>query len=123
MSSYYDETADVYSESVRKARKEHWCRACQETIRIGDYYSVTAIVGDGNACAYKRCMRCQKIHLHLRSLSTPGDGFWPDERLNCGEEYKQHWGAEPPEEIAALAFKTADEIQEEVRASRGKETA
>lgn len=113
MSSYYDETADVYSESVRKARKEHGCDACLETIRVGDYYHVIGIVYDGRAHSYKRCERCQRIHLHLRTLPDRMDEVWPNERLDCGEEYTKHWGKEPPPEIAELAFATPEQLQAE----------
>jgi hypothetical protein len=102
MSVPYDEAADVYSEREPKARKEHMCCACKETIRVGDKYSRTAVIYDRSARTYIRCLRCQRIHEHLRTL---GDGeLWPDERLACGEEYTEHWGKEPPDAIAALAF-------------------
>jgi hypothetical protein len=111
MSHAYDETYDVYNESARRARKQHQCDACHETIRAGDLYHVISIVFDGDASSIKRCVRCQRIHLHLRELE-PGE-MWPNEKLACGEEYREHWGREPPEEIAALAFMTADEMQRE----------
>lgn len=109
MSHYSDESYDVYNESARRARKEHKCDACKETVRKGDLYHVIGAVFEGGAESFKRCVRCQRIHLHLRELA-PGE-MWPDEKLACGEEYRQHWGREPPEEIAALAFATADEMQ------------
>jgi hypothetical protein len=37
--------------------------------------------------------------------------MWPDEKLSCGEEYEKHWGCPPPDEIAALAFATPQELQ------------
>jgi hypothetical protein len=65
------------------------------------YWSI-AWVFDGRAQGAKRCERCQTIHKHLR---VKGDGdMWPAEQLDCGEEYAAHWGKEPPEDIAALAF-------------------
>lgn len=101
MSHCVDERYAVYSETRRRAIKTHKCSACKETIQRGHTYHVIAIIFEGVE-SLKRCERCQKIHLHLRGL---GDGdMWPDERLNCGEEYKEHWGREPPPDIAALAF-------------------
>lgn len=113
MSGYVDGPAAVYDEACRKARKEHTCCACEETIRPGDYYHLTTVINDGLVVRYKRCVRCQRIHVHLREL---GDydcdgGVWPDEELSCGQDYEQHWGKPPPTEIAALAFATADEMQ------------
>lgn len=115
MSGDVDEIAAAGSEVLRKARKEHCCTACKETIRVGDYYFVISMVHDGSASSWKRCWRCQKMHLHLRTLGDPGEQIWPDEQLDCGEEYEQHWGFPPPAEIAALAFVTAEEMREEAR--------
>lgn len=116
MSSYCTDRAEVYDDSIRKAKKQHRCCACRELIRVGDYYSLTTVIGDGEVSAYKRCCRCQAIHLHLRDVSrSDGNDIWPQERLDCGEEYKAHWGVEPPAEIASLAFVSADEMQARVR--------
>ncbi len=102
MSRSCDETYDVYVEQPRTAAKAHVCDACHETITRGARYFSIHMVYDGDVETIKRCARCQAIHVHLRGL---GDGdMWPDERLNCGEDYSEHWGVEPPPAIAALAF-------------------
>lgn len=111
MSHSCDETYSVYDEQSRRARKLHRCSACKETIRPGDRYFSIHVVHDG-ATTIKRCLRCQKMHEHLRCL---GDGdTWPDERLNCGESYENEWG-ECPLDIQRLAFLTPDEAQKELR--------
>jgi hypothetical protein len=103
-----DETYDLYSEKFPRARKEHTCGACAETIMGGQRYARVFILHDGNASEVVRCLRCQKLHEHLRDL---GDGdTWPAERLDCGETYQQHWG-ELPEDIAALAFALPGEVK------------
>jgi hypothetical protein len=117
MSGYCDERAAVYDDSIRKARKEHRCCACRETIRVGDYYSLTTVIGDGTVDVWKRCPRCQAIHLHLRTLRDDYEEVWPDEQLDCGEEYTKHWNRPPPPEIAELAFVTRDEMQARVKAA------
>lgn len=109
MSHGVEREYDVYVERTRKAIKVHRCDACREIIRRGDRYTSIAIVDEGVPERIKRCARCQKIHEHLRDLGY-GE-TWPDERLDCGEEYASHWGEEPPEAIQALAFATADEAQ------------
>ena len=40
--------------------------------------------------------------------------MWPHERLNCGEEYEEHWGKKPPEHIAELAFASRDDVQNRI---------
>jgi hypothetical protein len=93
--------ADVYAETVRRARKPHSCAACRETIATGHRYTDVRIIFEGRVDTIKRCLRCQAIHEHLRDL---GDGeSWPEERLDCGQSYESEWG-ECPDEIAALAF-------------------
>lgn len=109
MSQEVDGTYDVYREQLRCAAKPHVCSACREPIARGHRYYVVTWVYDSTADGAKRCLRCQTIHKHLRTL---GDyDMWPDERLNCGEEYTQHWGIEPPPEIAALAFVSGADLQ------------
>ncbi len=110
MSHSIEEYYKVYSEKDQRARKDRTCAACDETIRAGDVYTGVFIVDDGGEVEHlSRCARCQKIHLHLRDI---GDGdSWPDERLDCGETYEDHWGGEPPAEIAALAFALPGEVK------------
>ena len=111
MSYIADGAYDVYDERHVRAHKEHRCGACNETIEIGHTYWRIGVVFDRSAETHKRCERCQKIHVHLRDLGDPYDMLWPDENLNCGEEYRDHWGEEPPEEIAALAFVRPQDLQ------------
>lgn len=113
MSDHYDETYAVYDERQVRARKLHHCAACGERIEPTHvYWRVAGIHSDG-VTVWKRCLRCQKIHEHLRDLD-PGHGerLWPDERLNCGMDYREHWGHDPPTDIAALAFTSGADLQE-----------
>ena len=104
MSDYYDETYEVYDETEVRARKEHECDACKEAIPPRVRYFRICAIYDGSVTVYKRCSRCQAIHLHLRKLCRAGrDQRWPDERLACGLTYEDEWG-ELPDEIANLAF-------------------
>ena len=107
MSQYGDgDYCPVWEESSPKARVEHKCDACGETIPRGTVYSRTFYVFDGDANVTKRCPRCQVIFKHLDSrIKDHGDDEeFCDQELNCGHEYGERWGTEPPEEIAALAF-------------------
>ena len=102
-----DEYYALYNETCPKARKEHTCSACGETIAPRQRYYRVALVFDGSASTVKRCARCQKIHEHLRDL---GSDSWPDERLNCGHDYEDMHDVPPPPEIAALAFALPGEV-------------
>lgn len=110
MSHYAEERYDVYDETFPRARKAHECDACELPIRPGDKYARVSTVFDGSAETVKRCLRCQGIHEHLRKLGSDHD-MWPAEKLDCGEDYEDHWDGPPPPEIAELAFIDADEAQ------------
>lgn len=109
MSHSLDEFYAVHSKVIRRARKQHICCCCDSPIQIGHRYVIVFTVFDGESNTYKRCLRCDRIHGHL---VEKGDGqTYPAEALNCGETYQDHWGEEPPEQIAALAFMLPDEAQ------------
>ncbi len=97
-----DEVADVWRDTRRRARKEHRCSACGDTIRRGDHYIDHLSIHRGVLDSCNRCMRCEAIYLHLRDISDWEDQPMP--ALDCGHEYQEVHGREPPPEIAALAF-------------------
>ena len=115
MSSMFDGTNDVWDERLLKARKAHKCTACGETIAKGHRYWRAGALFDGQWNTHKRCLRCKAIfdHLVARVVTT---GMYLDEGiavdLDCGQDYQDAWGEDPPPEIAALAFVTQDEMQE-----------
>lgn len=107
MSEYGDECATVARESLRKARKEHKCDACGETITPGRTYHYTFIVFDGEPQTNVRCERCQAMYAHLTArMRADVNGFteYCNAELNCGHSYEERWDEPPPDEIAALAF-------------------
>jgi hypothetical protein len=99
------ECEDIASE-WRRARKEHRCFACRETIRPGDRYHFTAQKYD-DFDVFKHCARCWAMIgaiLHAGAGSVQWD-------LNCGTPWEEAFEREPPPEVAALAFLTPDEAQ------------
>lgn len=117
MSHSIDEYYSDYEETPRCAESDELhCSACREPIQFGHvYYDILIVEGDPDdedsrsETSLIRCLRCQRIHQHLREL---GDGeMWPDEHLNCGEEYEEHWNKPPPSDIAELAFKSGADLQ------------
>ncbi len=109
MGYYADENYAVYNERHTKARKAHSCGACEETIQPAHTYWNVSMVFNGRAWSIKRCERCQAIHEHLREL-LEGQEAWPEENLDCGMDYEDKHGA-MPDDVAALAFVTQDEMQ------------
>ena len=109
MSRYAEGVYDIYEESFPRARKNHTCAACRQSILQGHWYARIFILYAGRKRSLKRCLRCQYLHKHLRTKGyNPCD--WPDERLNCGHIYEN-----PPLEIQRLAFMTAGEAQRYLR--------
>lgn len=109
----YDcEPYSVCETRQRRARKEHTCDACKETIRRGDLYSNTFTVLEGESETIKRCLKCDVIYKHLFAAMDTYEEQ-PDPRLNCGHSYEKRWGTPPPDDLARLAFMTPDEVQRE----------
>lgn len=95
----------AWSERYRVARKEHHCCACRETIRVGDRYHYASGVWDGSGGSFKHCLRCWAM---LEALEGKIEGAVLT--LDCGEDWTKTIG-ELPEDVAALAFMTRDEMQ------------
>jgi hypothetical protein len=111
-----DEYAEVWNEGYHRARKEHKCSACSETIRRGDLYSYTFSVFDGNTDTVKRCARCETMYQALLVLHRGGETT-VDPELKCGHIFEEVFEKEPPPELARLAFMTPAEMQAEFSAT------
>lgn len=114
MSCYVDEEGEpesVHRETWPRARREHKCCACGETIRCGDRHKRTFVVFEGDAETYRHCLRCAAIYRAL--CRTTGEDEYIEYRLNCGHTWEETRGECPPE-IARLAFMTPDEMQREL---------
>ncbi len=103
----------VYSNRRHRARKDHKCDACRETIRRGDIYFYLFAVWDGSPDTTKRCARCEQIYqalcvLHREEKDGETAPAWA---LDCGDSFQEVFDREPPPELAELAFLTADEMQ------------
>ncbi len=128
-----------------RARKEHHCDACRETVERGHLYVRHVVIWGGQVETTVRCLRCdaiyqalvvihrteneksiearRKLYFECRHDQTrltteerrlvDRDSDWPDIALNCGHEFKERWGVEPPPELARLAFMTQAEMQTE----------
>jgi hypothetical protein len=102
---------DVLEHRKHRARKEHQCCACLETIRKGDVYQSSFAVGYTHEPErYKHCIRCATILDKVMAELPDASIAW---ELNCGEDWKDTIG-ELPEEVAALAFMTADDAQQKL---------
>lgn len=99
----YDEDGGVWDPHHVVARKEHRCYACAETIAPGHEYVRTGSLSDGQWETYRHCLRCWAM---CEALWARVEGPI-DVGLCCGET----WEA-PPDAIAALAFLTHEEAQE-----------
>jgi hypothetical protein len=89
----------VWESERRRARKEHRCDACDESIQPGHLYQHTFWVFDGEAGSYKHCRRCWTIYKALGPEANP--------LLDCGTVWN-----DPPPEIEALAFALPSDIYE-----------
>jgi hypothetical protein len=116
MCDLHSDRPSCWSETWRRARKPHRCRACDETIRRGDRYHYSSGVWDGRPDSFAHCARCWAIYLALQAELEPGEGI--DLDLDCGETWQSAFGEEPPEAVARLAFLLPDEYGELLGAVR-----
>lgn len=98
--SHCGEAVDVCVETTPRARVDHTCSACWETIPAGSVYTRLGIIFDGSAETVKQCARCRAIFGAIRDYCPrePIDVF-----LSCGDTWEQVFGECPPD-VAALAF-------------------
>lgn len=54
------ERCDVWAESMRKARKPHWCSTCTMAIQRGDFYVYISGVFDRSGFSEHSCLRCHQ---------------------------------------------------------------
>ena len=104
----YGETPSAWSEEWRRARKEHRCCACGETIRPGDRYHYLSGIWDKSPSVYKHCARCWHLYRLLQDRDLEGDGGIVL-TLDCGELWRDNFN--PDTEPAELAFLTREEAQ------------
>src|SRR5690349_6841815 len=103
------EPLDVDNERMIRARKNHTCDACKETIRRGDLYKRHFIAWEGTCEVTLRCARCDVIYQRLCDLHRDRnknkrlsgeywDSTWPDWRLGCGDTFNEVFHSDPPPE-------------------------
>lgn len=118
MSCYGEEPVDLWNETWHTARTAKKCRArgCSLGIRSGDRYRKTFLVFEGRGQSWNHCARCAAIYdaiskeLNRRRANGETEDNSIDEGLDCGHTWQENFG-EPPPDVAALAFMTADEAQ------------
>lgn len=92
----------------RRARKQHECYACHETIRTGDLYHIDSQRLDGEFYRFKHCARCWRMIEFLWSYTCDAVAY----DLDCGAEPFDEDDPDAPHEIA---FWTPDDAQEWAR--------
>lgn len=120
MSISVDGTNDVQVSRLVRAKKQHLCCACAETIRVGDQYEYFFLVYEREPDWFHRCLRCKAIYDELVDRCEKRGEYdeWVDFGLKCGHSWEEVQDEPCPDHIARLAFMTKDEIQAEFSASR-----
>ena len=82
-----DEYCKVYNVDQRRARKEHVCGECGDTIGVGELHEYITMLFDGQWSTHRQCLLCSEIGDHFscgrgRLLETLWDelrdSFFPD---------------------------------------------
>lgn len=98
---------EFYSETIRRARKEHECSACGDVIPRGHIYSYTIGKWYGDVQTTKRCLRCDQIFEFLMELSDDP----VDCALGCGHSYEDIFDDHPPDWILGVVLAPPEELQ------------
>lgn len=89
------EPADVYSASIRVARKTHKCRECACEINPGDRYESVFMIFDGRPHVDKTCPRClalrEWVKAHVPCFCF-GHGNAREDAMNTA----RNWAHEAP---------------------------
>ncbi len=100
------DASDVWRQDWRKARIEHVCTGCHETISPGHHYQSTASLFDGHWTTWKHCRRCDDLFTAIADAHRKTSGeyvVYIDPQFNCGESWVDNFG-DLPDPVAALAF-------------------
>jgi len=71
----FDEGPSTYTETIRRAKKEHRCCECTKTIKPGMRYEYIWGIWEGESSDFKTCLPCvrwRKAH-HLAEKSLGND--------------------------------------------------
>lgn len=60
---------DIMWEKIRKAKKQHECCECRESIRVDERYERITGVWDGEFSTFKTCMPCARLREYLLTES------------------------------------------------------
>lgn len=106
----FDEKCKVLNADWVRARKQHECHACYETIRPGDRYHRVKNLFEDQWWEIKRCARCYKMWSMIdRAARDAGeDGAYA--LMDCGYVWSDIHDSEPPIELQALAFALPGEV-------------
>lgn len=78
----------VHETAVRRARKEHGCTECGETIAIGVRYEDTTGLWDGQWSGYRTCLTCVEIRDHFACEGWIYGQLWSDLQENFFPDMK-----------------------------------
>ncbi len=110
------------STTQRRARKDHKCSCCGETIPRTHIYFRHFLIWGGTSDTIKRCARCQTLYEALVKSHPDDQETAVALRLDCGHSYVDVYDEAPPSELERLAFMTPAEMQAEIAAQAEKKT-
>jgi len=80
----FEDGPSILREKLVKARKQHKCCECGNTIEIGDEYEYVFGVWDGESSQFHTCEKCSDLRASLQAV-----GFCVpyQELLSCHRQY------------------------------------
>ncbi len=88
LSGDYDNGPKFYRTTRPRARKEHCCTECRETIPIGAHYEHTTGKWDLSMCTQRTCLSCVEIRDHFACDGWIYGNVWNDLEENFFPDMK-----------------------------------
>ena len=97
----YDDVAEVYNETDRRARKTHRCGECRRPISCGELYVDTFAVCYGDGVASKFCGACELLRQRIHENELAVGCAWGESWYPIGDGEMQDYAREahPPIDV------------------------
>jgi hypothetical protein len=83
-----DGYTEAHTSTVRRARKEHRCAECRETIPAGARYEYQSGIWEGDPFSHKTCLSCVEIRDHFACDGYIYGELWNDLEQNFFPDMK-----------------------------------
>ena len=82
------EMPSVFSDTIKKSRREHKCCECRQPIKVGEKYHLSKVCWEGEWSEYKTCLSCDELRDELKyDDELPPFGYLSEWAHEAGIEF------------------------------------